>query len=369
MASRKPVKGSSLVDTLLAIQNVSEQDILAADNIQPVKGITIADPPPSLLYRVEPNFVMGYDIDTEALWDAYVRGENIMVVGPSGTGKSSLAYHLLDNANEGTRKKNRETYEKNLKILEKGGEEKDLLPYKPIPYETSYLGCGSGTRVEQVIGTLKFKATENGREPYTVLGAVVDAWVNGKTLIIDEMDFASPDTWGELHQFFDGRTQVTTIYINGPEVIRKNPKFRVIATANTFGQGENQMDFAGTQLLNSAFLNRFTYKVELDYLQSDKEADAIMCNYSAAWKSIVIEMVRVAGKVRRDKASGILTRTISTRDLLAWTRECLDREKRLKLTRTSTPDYWHDVVIPSALPTFLTGNPDASVVLTYLEVI
>jgi len=363
---------TSLLDTLKALQNISEDDILTSERIPEVELVTAVSPPSHLINRIEPDFIMGYDVDTTALWEAYVRGEQIIIAGPTGTGKSSLAYHLLDNANESVRRKNRITFAKNNSVLQKGGTEKDLLGYKPIPYEVSYLGCGVGTRIEAVIGTLKFRSTDTGREPYAVYGAVVDAWVNGKTLIIDELDFASPDIWGELHQFFDGRTNETTIYINGPEVIRKHPKFRVIATANTFGNGENQMEFSGTQLLNTAFLNRFSYKIELDYLKADKEVEAVLKHIGAMDTEALTKMVTIAGKIRTDKKAGVLTRGISTRDLKAWSRECVALDGRLSKNnlqhRKDIRSYWTAVVVPAAKATYLTGNPDGSVLGSYLEI-
>ena len=359
---------SDLVNTLVALQGVSEEDILASDNAHPADEITVADPPRELLYRVEPDFIVGYDIDPEALWEAYVRGEPILIVGPHGTGKSSLAFHLLDNANEPVRKKNREIYEKNLKLIKKGGGEDALIPYKDIPYPTAYLGCGAGTRTEQTIGTLKFRATEHGREPYTVYGAVVDAWVNGKTLIMDEIMSVVADQYSELHQFFDSRTETTTIYINGPEVIKKHPRFRVIATDNDWGYGENQLEYANTQLQSTAFLGRFTYKVELNYLKPDKEVHALMTKLPASYPDAIRKMVEVANKIRDAKKAGVLTQTLSTRQLLAWARECLACGKRKGVTFADFRNYWQNVVIPSAGPTFLTGNPDRDVLKTYLEI-
>lgn len=363
---------TDVLSTLLAIQEVSEDALAAAANSQQAtKEVTIADPPPELLHPVEPNFVEGYDIDVDEIWDAYVRGENILIVGPPGTGKSSLAFHMLDKANEPVRKTNRITYEKNLTLLKKGADEKDLLPYKDIPYHHRYTGCSSGIRTEHIIGTVKFKATETGRDVIEVLGDGSDAFSNGKTWILDEVMASPADVMISAHQFLDRRVQTTDVFINGPTTLRRNSRFRVIATDNTWGLGENAAEFAGTQVHNGAFLNRFTYRVELDYLKPLHETSVIMKTYTAAWVTAVDKMVEIANKLRKDKRSGVLTQAMTTRTLLSWVRECLDREKRLEKAgekpRRDIQTYWSSVVIPAAAPTYLLGNPDGDVIRTYLE--
>lgn len=364
-------RSNSLVATLKALQETPEEAIVAAELREEKQAIQTALPSPTLIKLYRPNFVNGYDIDTASVMDAVKTGMNVLAVGDKGGGKSSFMFHIADELNEPTRVKNREIYARNIKLLDKGKSEADLEPYLALPYPVAHLGCGSGTRVESLIGTLKFRATESGREPYTIYGAVVDAWVNGKLLIIDELDMATPDVWGELHQFFDGTTEETTIYINGPEVIRKNPRFRVLATANTFGLGEDQMGFAGTQLLNGALLDRFGYKFKFPYLKPDKEVEAIMNNYPDSYKEAVDKMVLAANKVREAKISGTITETLSTRKLMAWVSECNAREKRFRASganpRSSLHGYWASVVVPAAEPTFLCGNPDATVARTYLE--
>jgi MoxR-like ATPase len=363
-------KSNKLVDALKALQEIPEENIVAAAMREDRKMITAAVPSPTLINRYRPNFVVGYDIDVKSIQDALVNGQNILVVGDKGGGKSSFMFHLVDELNEPTRVLNRKIYADNVQLLKNG---KPLKPYYDLPYPLSHLGCGSGTRIESLIGTVMLKTTPEGREVITLYGAVVDAWMNGKILIIDELDMASPDVWGELHQFFDGETQETTIYINGPEVIRKNPKFRVLATANTFGLGEDQMGFAGTQLLNGALLDRFSYKVKFPYLNPDKEVEAILKVYPKARKDAVEKMVSAAGKIRTDKASGVVTETLSTRKLMAWTCECVAREARLKTIGVGArpltlQEYWDKIVVPAAEPTYLCGNPDAHVTRTYLEI-
>jgi len=366
-----PRKSNNLVATLKALQDTPEEAIVAAGMREERQMISAAVPSPTLINRYRPNFINGYNIDTASVMDAVKKGLNVLAVGDKGGGKSSFMFFIVDELNEPTRVKNREIYARNVKLIEAGKDESALEQYYSLPYPVAHLGCGSSTRVESLIGTLKFRATENGREPYTVYGAVVDAWVNGKILIIDELDMATPDVWGEVHQFFDGTTEETVLYINGPEVIRKNPKFRVLATANTFGLGEDQMGFAGTQLLNGALLDRFNYKLSFPYLNPDKEVEALLKNHPDAWKEAVIKMVVSANKIREAKNSGTITETLSTRKLMAWVSECISREKRLAASginaRSSIDGYWAKVVIPAAQPTYLCGNPDALTVQTYLE--
>jgi MoxR-like ATPase len=222
-----------------------------------------------------------------------------------------------------------------------------------------------------MIGSMKFKATETGREVIEILGDATDAFSTGKTWIMDEVMSGPPDVMVGTHQFLDRRVQSTDVFINGPMTLRRHPRFRVIATDNTWGLGENAAEFAGTQVHNGAFLNRFTYRVELDYLKPLHETSVIMKTYTAAWVTAVDKMVAVANKLRKDKRSGVLTQAMTTRTLLSWVRECLDREKRLEKAgekpRLNLPFYWKHVVIPAASPTYLLGNPDGDVIKTYLE--
>lgn len=326
--------------------------------------ITVADPDPMLIELWEPDFVNGYKLSTinghvitlDHIWEAHQGGENILLVGPSGTGKSSIAFHLLDRANDPIRKKNREIYQKNLKIVKDGS--KELIPYHNLPYEVAHLSCHEGTRSEHLIGTVTMKINEDGtRMPVRVLGAVTDGWINGKTLIIEEMDFAPPGVWGEAHQFFDGRTKQTTIYINGPETIRKNKKFRVIATANTLGAGENQITYSGTQVLNGAFMNRFTFIVHVDYLERNHEISLIH-DKSGVNKDLAGAMVDAAIQSRKSMKEGATDICITTRDLLSWGRECVRAVKRRGSEPSELKVLWNEIAVPSSYPAFISRIAD-----------
>lgn len=329
------------------------------------KAIHEIEPESSLLHPWEPDFYEGYEIKspsghvykTEDIWDAYVAGENILLSGPSGCGKSSLAFHLLDKANAKTREINRKTFEANVKALKAGTPKDKLQGYHPLPYQISHYSCHEATRSEELIGTVTVMVKPDGsREPIVVRGSVTDAWTEGRTLILEEMDLAAPGVWGETHQFFDGRTSETTIYVNGPERIRKHKRFRLIATANTLGRGENQVEFAGTQMLNTAFLNRFTFVLKLDFLPREQEIKMVHAR-TGVRKDIAGKMVAAAEQARWAHGEGACDATISTRDVLSWSRECLRREKRASVC-ASVAEYWRNVAIPAAFPTFLSRITD-----------
>ena len=260
----------------------------------------------------------------------------------------------MDKANETVRVNNRKIYQKNIRLLGKAGEdETELEPYQDLPYKIAHLSCHEGTRSEHLIGTVTVMIDKDGsRVPIRVLGAVTDAWINGKTLIIEEMDFAPPGVWGEAHQFFDGRTKETTIYVNGPEKIRKGNSFRVIATANTLGAGENQIAFSGTQVLNSAFMNRFTYIVYVDYLERDDEIQLIR-NKTNVNENLCTAMVDAAIQTRKSMSEGATNVCITTRDLLSWGRECIRAINRRGSEPAEIRMVWNEIAVPASYPTFL----------------
>lgn len=329
------------------------------------------EPDPSLLHAWEPDFQDGYEFKTvgdhkitlDQIWDAYKEGEHILISGPSGCGKSTIAFHMLDRANASIRAKNLKVYHENLKLIKQGKNEDELHPYLELPYKVAHYSCHEASRSEELIGTVTVRINKDGsREPVVVRGSVTEAWTQGETLILEEMDFAPPGVWGECHQFFDGRTKETTIYINGPERIKRHDRFRLIATANTLGRGENQAEFAGTQVLNNAFLNRFTYVIRASWLLPEKEKQLVHMKTGLRY-DVIDKMVTAAGQTRKAYEDEVSEHCISTRDLLKWGREQKRHERRLKKMGqdTATMDldmYWGLVSVPSAVPAFLNGLDD-----------
>ncbi|TRZ52435.1 MAG: hypothetical protein D4S01_02970 [Dehalococcoidia bacterium] len=371
-ATTKKANPSDLLKLLGQLQNTTPEAVATLE----AEMVRCTEPDQYLLHRYEPDFVDGYKLVTlgghiltlAQIWDAYIAGENIGFVGSSGCGKSTIAFHLLDEANEPTRVKNRAIYAENVKKLKGGAKEVDLDEYYQLPYNASHISCHEATRSEDLIGSLTIKVDDQGnRVPVEVLGAVTDAWSEqkdndgntiskGKTLIMDELDLCSPGVLGECHQYFDGRTKTARVYLNGPRDLHKGDRFRLLATMNTFGRGENQSEFAGTQILNSAFLNRFTYVIQVPWLELSFEVNLIV-KKTQIRTEVAKKMVLAAKQAREAHAQDTVDATITTRDLLSWARETKRAEARHS-TQVNDQEYWKQYSIPSAYPTFISKLVD-----------
>jgi MoxR-like ATPase len=146
-------------------------------------------------------------------------------------------------------------------------------------------------------------------------GPVVIAMQRGAILILDEVDLASHKIMC-LQPVLEGRG----IYLK--KVNRKvlpSAGFNVFATANTKGQGgDNSERFAGTTILNEAFLERFRITIEQDYppiAVEKKIVKAIMRECDAVDDVYADALCKWADIIRKSYRDGATTEMISTRRL------------------------------------------------------
>jgi len=214
------------------------------------------------------------------------RRKNILVVGPTGCGKSSLAMNVAARMKE------------RLEIF----------------------SCSGETSVDELIGK-PWKVEKNGLSvTIPVYGAGVRSYKDGKGILLEEIDFPNPDIHASLHRLLETSQSFIHVNIGEPEVIQRHKDFFVIATANTIGTGEDNFLYAGTKVLNAAFLNRFSYTVVMDFLAPDKEKKVIM-DKTGLPSIIASQLVQVADEARtkqRVDAVDRIAAVVSTRDLLEW---------------------------------------------------
>jgi MoxR-like ATPase len=92
-------------------------------------------------------------------------------------------------------------------------------------------------------------------------GPVVEALNRGAILLLDEIDLASNKILA-LQSVLEGKG-IFLKKIN--KYVKPAPGFNIFATANTKGKGSDDGRFIGTNVLNSAFLDRFAITLEQDY--------------------------------------------------------------------------------------------------------
>lgn len=214
--------------------------------------------------------------DIIAWWEFAPRGEGFYLTGPKGCGKSSLVLQFLARLN---------------------------WPCIAVtPHEHMELSDLVGRPIVQADGSMAFQ-----------YGPLAEAARNGWVLLINELDAFDPSVSIGLNGVVEGEPLV--IPENGGEIIYPHPDFRIAATGNTKGDGDEGFYF-GTNSQNAAFMDRF-WAVNVDYME--KEAEMEILKDKVSYDDAVIEkMVDFANDVRRQYIEGDIDATMSTRVLIRF---------------------------------------------------
>ena len=146
-------------------------------------------------------------------------------------------------------------------------------------------------------------------------GPVITAMSRGAVLLLDEVDLGSNKMMC-LQPVLEGKA----VYLKKTNrVVHPAPGFNVIATANTKGKGSDDGRFIGTNVMNEAFLERFSITMEQEY-PSTKVETKILNNVLGASgvenKDFVDKLVTWADVIRKSFYEGALSEIISTRRLV-----------------------------------------------------
>ncbi|ALM54699.1 cobalamin biosynthesis protein CobS [Halomonas huangheensis] len=143
-------------------------------------------------------------------------------------------------------------------------------------------------------------------------------------LVFDEYDAGRPDVMFVIQRILERDGQFTLLDQN--RVIQPHPMFRLFATANTVGLGNQDGLYHGTQLLNHAQIDRWNIVARLDYLPRAEEVDIVLARVpsknSEAGRRLVNAMVAVAELTRRGFANGDLSTLMSPRTVITWAENC-----------------------------------------------
>jgi cobaltochelatase CobS subunit len=234
----------------------------------------------------DPNWEM--DASATEKWECYAiavaERENLLDVGPTGCGKTAGIFQFAATLNQ------------------------------PV----IRFNLSGDARVAQFVGEKAVDIDHETKQAIVVWrdGVLTQAMRNGWWLILDEVDSCPPQILFVLHSVLE-KGGTLTLAENGGERVVPHPSFRVFASANTLGRGDDSGLYEGTNVLNEAFLDRFGIVLQSDYPDATTEVNILVSKAGIA-KPEAQKMRKVAEKVREGLKNEECECTFSTRRLIAW---------------------------------------------------
>jgi len=146
-------------------------------------------------------------------------------------------------------------------------------------------------------------------------GPVITAMSRGAVLLLDEVDLGSNKLMC-LQPVLEGKS----VYLKKTNrVVQPTSGFNVIATANTKGKGSDDGRFIGTNVMNEAFLERFSITMEQEYPSTKVESkilNNVLGTSGIQNAEFVDKLVTWADVIRKSFYEGALSEIISTRRLV-----------------------------------------------------
>jgi cobaltochelatase CobS len=208
-----------------------------------------------------------------------IEGRKIMLIGHTGTGKTSLVEQLAAHSNQGTLRSN----------------------------------LNGQTTIGEFVGLWTVK----GGETVWVDGVLPKAMKEGLWLILDEIDFAEPAILSVLNAVLEKNGKLM-LKEKGHEIVTPHKDFRIFATANGVGcMSDFRGLYQGTNIMNEAFLDRWRC-YHVDYLPAEEEAKVLAATVDKMTIGLASQLVKVGNMIREAFKKEEVSCTMSLRRLIDW---------------------------------------------------
>jgi nitric oxide reductase NorQ protein len=239
----------------------------------------------------------------DVLTRAYSAGLFTIIIGPKGTGKTSLVRQFASTMNK----------------------------------ELQSVNFSLRTRESHLIGS---KTLDKGEINF-VEGILVKSMKDGGLLYLDELNAAEADVLLRLDEALDDRRQVVLKEADG-QVITAKEDWSVIATINP-------LSHVGTKELPPQLLSRFPVRIRLEYPPENVELEIIMKHVSNIGDSKLDDIkraIKLSKSLRDAAAVEELYYSPSIRETIAFTRLLntgIHPKKAAEIVFANAYDQWGEV--------------------------
>jgi nitric oxide reductase NorQ protein len=203
---------------------------------------------------------------------AYEAGLFVLIIGPKGTGKTSLV--------------------------------RDFAKHKNVNLDS--INFSLRTRESHLIGT---KTMKDGTVSFDE-GLLIKSMKSGDMLYLDEINSSEADVLLRLDEALDDRRQIVLKESTG-EIIKAKASWFVVSTINP-------LTHSGTKELPPQLLSRFPVRIRLEYPPEEIELEIVKKHVSGNHESEIIQAIKLANTLRQAAAVEELFYSPSLRETIAF---------------------------------------------------
>jgi len=144
-------------------------------------------------------------------------------------------------------------------------------------------------------------------------------------LLCDEVDFIRPDVAYVFQRALEDEGLL--ISEDGGRLVEPHPDFRIVATANTQGQGDDFGIYQGARAQSMAFLDRFTVWINCDYLEEKQERALVSDLVPDVSTDLLDQIMNYTREHREAFGSLKVSQPLSPRGIIALAEGAVFREE------------------------------------------
>lgn len=149
----------------------------------------------------------------------------------------------------------------------------------------------------------------------------------------DEIDFVRPDVAYVMQSALEGNG--LRITEDGDRLVKPHPMFRMFATGNTVGQGDEEGMYQGARPQSLALLDRFTVWIKVDYMNEEERMSLVKKHYPVLTSDQEHTLKEYVKEHMAAFTNGEVVKPMTPRGMLSIARSCTffgDMSKAIKMT-------------------------------------